>query len=57
MKLRDVGLKAENLKNMGHIMHDTTKLEGMSMKEFATKQLLELSQKIPNAQVFWSYVV
>lgn len=53
MKLKDVDFKAEVLKNMGRIMHDTTKLEGM----FAMDQLLELSQKIFNAQVFQPYVV
>jgi hypothetical protein len=53
MKLKDVDFKAEVLKNMGRIMHDITKLEGM----FAMDQLLELSQKIFNTQVFQPYVV
>lgn len=52
MKLRDVSLKAKVSKNMGRIMHDTTKPKGMSTREFAMEQLLELSQKIANAQVF-----
>jgi hypothetical protein len=43
MKLRDVHLKVEVLKNMGCIMHDIAKLEGMFVREFAMKQLLELS--------------
>jgi hypothetical protein len=57
MNLWDVGLQVEVLKNMGCIMHEIAKPKGMSMREFVIEQLMELSQKIPHAQFFWSYMM
>ncbi len=34
---------------MGHIMHDTTQLDGKTLLEFAKEELLKLMEMIPNA--------
>jgi hypothetical protein len=47
----------EVLKNMGHIMHDTTHLDGKTPLEFMKKKLLKLMEIILDAQAFWSYVI
>jgi hypothetical protein len=42
---------------MGHIMHDTVKLDGKTPLEFAKEELLKLMEMIPNVQIFWLYVI
>jgi hypothetical protein len=44
-------------KNMGCIMHDIVQPNGKSPLEFAKEELLELMERIPTAQAFWSYVI
>ncbi len=38
-------------------MHDIVQPNGKSPLEFAKEELLELMERIPTAQAFWSYVI
>jgi hypothetical protein len=49
IKIKDVVVQVEVLKNMGCIMHDTTQLDGKTPLEFAKEELLKLMERIPNA--------
>ncbi len=42
---------------MGCIMHDTAQPDGKTPLEFTKEELLKHMETIPNAQVFWSYVI
>jgi len=44
-----VVVQAEVLKNMGHIMHDTTQLDGKTILEFEKEELLKLMETILDA--------
>jgi hypothetical protein len=57
IKIKDVVVWVEVLKNMGCIMHNTTHLDGKTPLEFVKEELLKLMEIIPNAQAFWSYVI
>jgi hypothetical protein len=52
IKIKDVVVWAEVLRNMGCIMHDTTEPNGKTLIEFTKEELLKLMERIPNVQAF-----
>ncbi len=57
IKIKDVVVWAEVLRNMGCIIHDIAEPNGKTLMEFAKEELLKLMERIPNVQAFWSYVM
>ncbi len=57
IKIKDVVVRVKVLKNMGCIMHNTMRPNGKTPLEFIKEELIKLVEMIPNAQIFWSYVI
>jgi len=57
IKIKDMVVWVEVLKNMGHIMHDIAQFDGKNPLEFTKEELLKLMERIPNVQTFWLYVI